>query len=106
MESVHRELAATVQLGQSSTMVGAPSGGALAPRTALMVAVLAGTLPPSGESMRETPIRRLDSGSGYGKWGSVWGQPLFIRGLQPTRSQGGLRPNLGLNRLEIVILEI
>jgi hypothetical protein len=33
------------------------------------------------------------------------GKATSYRGLQSTRSQGGLRPNLRLNRLEIAILE-
>jgi hypothetical protein len=47
MKSVHRELAVTVQLNRSSTAVGAPFGGATAPRIA---PVEAGDPPPSDES--------------------------------------------------------
>jgi hypothetical protein len=34
------------------------------------------------------------------------GKGSIYWGFQSTRSQGGLRENLGLNRLEIMILEI
>jgi hypothetical protein len=48
-------------------VVGAPSGGAPAPRTSPAAAVLVGAPPPSGESTRETLIRRLDGGGDNGE---------------------------------------
>jgi hypothetical protein len=40
-------------------------------------------------------------------WGQItWGKLLFIGGLQSTHRQGGLWPNLGSTRLEIMILEV
>jgi hypothetical protein len=52
----------TTQLGQSSTMVGAASSGALAPRLALTVAARAGA-PPSAELAWEALATRIDGGS-------------------------------------------
>jgi hypothetical protein len=61
--------------------------------------------------MRETPIRWLDGGGGSDekRLGLGWnrtGKASIYRGFQSTRSQGELWENLGLNWLEIVILEI
>jgi hypothetical protein len=50
LKTVHGRLAAMVQLGRSSTVVGAPSAGAPALRIALVVVVRAGAHPPSNES--------------------------------------------------------
>jgi hypothetical protein len=70
-----------------------------------------GACPPSDESMQESLVPWLDGGSGNGKkrlclGSNQMGKAFIYRGLQSTHSQGGLRLNLGLNRLEITILEI
>jgi hypothetical protein len=51
----------------TTTVVGAPYGGAPAPWTSPAAAVLVGAPPPSGESTRETLIRRLDGGGDNGE---------------------------------------
>jgi hypothetical protein len=57
LESVHRGLAATARLDQSSTVAGAVSDGALAPRFALAVVVQVGASSPSVDPAWEASAR-------------------------------------------------
>jgi hypothetical protein len=67
--------------------------------------------PPSGEPTRETLIQWLNGDGGDGEkclslGANRTGKASIYRELQSTHSQGRLGPNLGLNQLEIMILEI
>jgi hypothetical protein len=90
---------------------GARSGDAPAPRVAPAVVVQVGAPPPSDESAQETLVWWLDGcdGNGEKRLGlgtNPHGEVLCITGFQSSRSQGGLRSDLSLNRLEIVLLEM
>jgi hypothetical protein len=65
--------AMTVRVGRPSTVVGAPSGGALAPRCTPMMVGQAGAPPPSNESARETLARWINGGGWLGGSDSVLG---------------------------------
>jgi hypothetical protein len=70
----HRWPAATVRVGRSSTVAGAPSDGAPVPRCAPTVVVQVGAPPPSDESAREALAGWINGGGWLGGRGSVLGQ--------------------------------
>jgi hypothetical protein len=108
---IHGRLATTVWLDQSSTAVWAPSGNAPALVIALVVVAWAGDPPSSDDSVRETPVWRLNGGGDNGKerlslGSNRTGMASICWGIRCTHSRGRLWENPNSNQLEIMILEI
>jgi hypothetical protein len=93
----------TVQFGWTSTVVGAPSGGALAPKITSAATVQAeGGASPSNESARGAPVTRFDCGRRQwrrrlGMGAKHTGRTSIYRGFCSLCSQGGLWLNPSLN---------
>jgi hypothetical protein len=101
----HRRPAAMAQFGRTSTTVGAPFGGAPAPKITSVAMVQAGALPQVTNWHEGLWSSGSTVAGDNGEGGSVWwqntrGGPLFIGGFRSLCSQGGFQPNPSLHGLK------
>jgi hypothetical protein len=78
-KTVHERLATWRQLGQSSTVVVAAFGGALASGIALAAAVAVGLPLPSVELTQEAPVRWIDDDGLLKRWRLGWDRIWVLR---------------------------